>query len=173
MTQSEISDLLKQKVHVDAVVPESDAAQAWIELQQEYLLACADVLRSDSELYFDHLACLSGVDLPEQNKIGIVLHLYSYPFEHKVVIKYFTERKTPPLLLNNQIDKTQFPIFPSVSGIWKTAIWHEREAFDLFGIWFENHPDLRRILLPPDWEGFPLRKDYTLAEKYHDIQIEY
>jgi len=61
---------------------------------------------------------------------------------------------------------------PSVCSIWRTADWHEREAFDLMGIYFTGHPDLRRILLPDDWAGFPLRKDYEDAESYHGIMIK-
>jgi NADH-quinone oxidoreductase subunit C len=64
------------------------------------------------------------------------------------------------------------PSFISVSEVWKTAEWHEREAFDLLGIQFEGHPDLRRILLPDDWEGYPLRKDYSAAEEYKGIKIK-
>ena len=65
------------------------------------------------------------------------------------------------------------PQVPTVSHIWKTADWHEREAFDLMGIQFSNHPDLRRILLPEDWEGHPLRQDYQAQEYYHGIQVKY
>jgi NADH-quinone oxidoreductase subunit C len=64
-------------------------------------------------------------------------------------------------------------VFQSVSSVYKTAEWHEREAFDMVGVVFENHPDLRRILLPDDWEGYPLRKDYQTAETYHNIKIDY
>ena len=64
------------------------------------------------------------------------------------------------------------PEFKSITSVYRTADWHEREAYDLLGIFFEGHPDLRRILLPDDWEGFPLRKDYKNAEYYKGIKID-
>ena len=62
---------------------------------------------------------------------------------------------------------------PTLTSLWRTADWHEREAFDLFGIQFENHPDLRRILLPQDWEGHPMQKDYKEQKYYHGITVKY
>jgi len=68
---------------------------------------------------------------------------------------------------------TYLPTISTLSHIWRTANWHEREAFDLMGLWFESHPDLRRILLPADWQGHPLRKDYENMETYHGIKVAY
>jgi NADH-quinone oxidoreductase subunit C len=70
------------------------------------------------------------------------------------------------------LENDQLPSVPSLVSIWRTADWHEREAFDLVGVYFEGHPDLRRILLPEDWVGHPLRKDYVEQEKYHGIQVK-
>ena len=95
-----------------------------------------------------------------KGQLEVVYHLSSLIHEHQLVLKVRTDRNEPA------------PI-PSVTRVWKAADWHEREAFDLLGIPFSDHPDLRRILLPDDWEGNPLRKDYVEAEKYRDIKIKY
>ncbi len=76
------------------------------------------------------------------------------------------------IVLKTQCTKDH-PYIQSVSAVWGTANWHEREAFDLFGIIFDEHPDLRRILLPDDWEGHPLRKDYKVQEFYHGMKVPY
>jgi len=121
-------------------------------------------LRDNPETYFDFLSCLSGIDYgTTENRFGVVYHLASIPFNTQLVLKVSTGN-------NRELDN--LPAFPSISAIYKTAEWHEREAYDLEGIFFENHPDLRRILLPDDWEGYPLRKDYQEAEEYKGIKIK-
>ena len=89
----------------------------------------------------------------------MIYQLYSYPHEHAITIVVVLDRLEAQL--------------PSLTSIWKAADWHEREVFDMFGIIFNNHPDLRRILMPADWKGFPLRKDYKPQEYYHDIKVNY
>jgi NADH-quinone oxidoreductase subunit C len=100
-------------------------------------------LKGDPELQFDFLECLSGMDYGSE--LGVTYHVYSYPRRHRLV-------------LNVRLDRSN-PVVPSVDAIWAGANWHEREAYDLFGIVFEGSRDLRRILLPEDWPGYPLRKD--------------
>ena len=122
-------------------------------------------LRDDKRFFFDQLACLSGVDNgPAKNTLEVIYHLYSIPFHLFFVLKVEVERGD---------GKTQLPEVPSVVDVWRTADWHEREAFDMYGVTFAGHPDLRRILLPADWEGYPLRKDYTEQEYYHGIKVAY
>ena len=106
------------------------------------------------------LSCVTAIDNgPEAKTMEVVYNLYSVPFNHHLAFKVTLPRENP------EVD--------TVSHIWKTADWHEREAFDMFGIKFTNHPDLRRILMPADWEGHPLRKDYKQQEYYRDIKLDY
>jgi NADH-quinone oxidoreductase subunit C len=123
------------------------------------------LMHTHEECYFDMLSCLTGLDNGVENgTMEVIYNLYSIPFEQALMLKVIIAR--------NKIDEP-LPQVPSVSHIWKTADWHEREAFDLVGISFTNHPDLRRILLPEDWRGHPLRKDYEAQEYYHGIQVKY
>ena len=126
----------------------------------EKIHAVCELLHSHTTTYFDHLACLSGIDNgPEANTMEVVYTLYSIPNDFHLTLKTTLERANPAI--------------DTVSDIWRGADWHEREAFDLFGILFNNHPDLRRILLPADWEGFPMRKDYEEDQSYHGLTIKH
>ncbi len=133
-------------------------------LKDDLLKVCS-FLYENPDCYYDYLACLTAIDNgTEAGTIDIIYNLYSISHEAKFCLKVVLER-------NNENEK--LPEIESVSHIWRTANWHEREAFDLMGIKFLNHPDLRRILMPADWEGYPLRKDYRLQEYYHNIKVEY
>ena len=101
------------------------------------------------------LANLSGLDYVGDDKVAVVYDLWSFDRRHSFAVKVFTPR-----------DKA---IFPTVTGLWPAANWHEREAFDLLGFAFTGHPDLRRILMADDWEGHPLQKDYVFPRQYHGI----
>jgi len=108
----------------------------------------AEFLRHDPELQFNFLTDVTATDhLPSEPRFAVVYHLLSIPKKMVVRLRTWVDGKDP--------------VVPSVTSIWPTANWHERETFDLFGIRFEGHPDLTRILLPLDWEGHPLRKDYS------------
>jgi NADH/F420H2 dehydrogenase subunit C len=106
-------------------------------------------LKTNPELKFDYLYCVTGMDWGKE--LGVIYHLESLDHNHMIVVKVKTEDRENPVL-------------DSVHDIWKTADFHELEIFDLFGITFNNHPKLRRIFLTPDWEGYPLRKDYVDEE---------
>ena len=106
----------------------------------------AKQLKEDSDTSFDYMFCQTGIDWEEN--LEVVYHLRSTSHGHEVVVR-------------TQITDRENPIVDSVYDLWKTADFHEREIFDLLGIKFNNHPDLRRIFLDDNWEGFPLRKDYV------------
>ena len=120
--------------------------------------AIADVgrfLKTDPDMAFDCLSNLSGVDYPKRDAIQVVYHLFSYRHRHLFVLRADAARDAP--------------VLPSVAGVWSHADWQEREAYDLLGVVFEGHPDLRRLLMPEDWPGHPLRKDFVEPEEYHGI----
>ena len=158
MGHNEIFQLLKDKFG-EAVMEVSDQqpTDAFITVTSDKLFDICHTLRDHSQLQFDYLMCLSGVDFGEN--VGVVYHLYSMELKHKLVVKV-------------SVPKTK-PVVPSVERIWRTADWHEREAYDMIGVEFEGHHNMIRILCPYDWEGFPLRKDYETPESYHGMKIAY
>lgn len=134
---------------------EGEAIDPWLVIETSKIREVCRYLRDDPDLLFDSLMCLSGVDRLKENVLQVVYHLHSIRHKHKITLKVEAPRDDP--------------VVPSVEPVWRFADWHEREAFDLLGIVFEGHPDLRRILLPFDWEGHPLRKDYVYPETYRGI----
>lgn len=158
---------LLQSVHPEAVISASpDGLQPFLLIHPGHLQAVCLFLKTDPRCWMDYLECLSGVDLPATDKVQVVYHLWSIPHGHRLVLKAEQPR-------SGSQHPSGLPVVPSVAAIWRTANWHEREAYDLLGIFFEGHPDLRRILMPEDWEGHPLRKDYKTAESYHNVKIDY
>lgn len=117
-----------------------------IVVQPAQLHSLMTQLRTNKDTLFDYLFCLSGVDWGAE--LGVVYHLESTTFRHTLVVKVKTSDR-------------ESPTFDSVYDIWATAEFHEREVFDFFGITFNNHPNLKRLFLTEEWEGFPLRKDYV------------
>lgn len=139
-----------------AIAPvESARLFEFVEVDPAAIDAVAAFLRDDPEMRFDCLSNLSGCDYPAASKIQIVYELYCYTRRESLVIKVDVRRDDPRA--------------KSVSAVWPAAEWLEREVFDLLGVRFEGHPDLRRLLLPDDWIGHPLRKDYVEAPEYHGI----
>ncbi len=115
----------------------------------------AEFLHGDPRLKLDWLQCLTGMDYAADDKMAVIYDLYSFDLRHVLAVKVFCPRIAPNV--------------PTVSDLWSAADWQEREAFDLLGIVFDGHPDLRRILLADDWEGYPLRKDYVFPREYNGI----
>lgn len=172
---TDLYDLLAANLPAERIVASDlEAADPWIQLDPAAWQSAAELLATHEALYFDLCESLAGVDLgPKENRMGVVVHLSSIPHGHRLVLKCFVDRHPLDEEGNPDASLPELPSIPSLSGIWRAADWHEREAYDLFGILFEGHPDLRRMFLPPDWEGFPLRKDYSTPEEYHSIQVDY
>jgi NADH-quinone oxidoreductase subunit C len=134
---------------------QGSGSDAWATVAPAAIVDVARFCKTETRLWFDCLSNLSGVDYPKREVIQVVYHLYSYRQRHAFVLKVDAPRENP--------------VVPSVAGVWRHAEWQEREAFDLLGVRFEGHPDLRRILMPEDWPGHPLRKDFVEPEEYHGI----
>jgi NADH-quinone oxidoreductase subunit C len=124
--------------------------ESYLHVEPDRLVDLADFLKTEQPWQFTFLANLSPVDwLSRTPRFEVVYHLRSLLFNYRIGLKVDVPDQTLSL--------------PSLSGVWRAADWLEREAYDLFGIRFAGHPDLRRIMMPDDWEGHPYRRDYPLA----------
>lgn len=161
---TEIKDLITKHIGEQAIIRvEEQHLQPILVVHIDHLLEITALLRDTEGHYVDFLSNISAVDYHPENLFAVVYHLASIPYQTQLTLKVEIENDRQP---------GNLPEVPSVSAIWRTADWHEREAFDLMGIFFTGHPDMRRILLPDDWQGYPLRKDYEDAETYHGIAIK-
>ena len=185
MEANAIHELLVEKLG-DAVVEFVDSYEKGSLIAAEKIAEAAIILRDEPELHFEQLMCLSGVDWdgydekgkgksvkilgydelgqPEQSDrvgegdFGVFYACYSHRHGHKFSLFARVPRDVAAV--------------PTVSHVWPTAAWHEREAFDLVGIKFEGHPDLRRILLEDEWDGHPLRKDYVMPSEWQGVPLQ-
>ncbi len=114
-------------------------------------------LASESSVPFDSLMCLSGFDTGADSDLGVILHLHSMKDNVTLAVEALCPRENPAVT--------------SVTSVYSTANWHERETYDMYGIRFDGHPDLKRMFLAEDWEGHPLRKDYVAADYWHGMPI--
>ncbi len=160
MTPQEIHAALQARFGEAVLSFDEKALQPWALIQPDKIAEVAAFAKAEPALAFDNLMCLSGVDWPKETppRLDVVYHLYSYKHDHTFVLKVQLPRDNPRV--------------PTVEGTWGVANWHEREAFDLFGIVFDGHSDLRRILLPDDWQGHPLRKDWEDPELYNGMRVK-
>ncbi|HPW61708.1 MAG TPA: NADH-quinone oxidoreductase subunit C [Cyclobacteriaceae bacterium] len=157
--KAELLSLIRQ-VTSEEVIEIPNSTPFGVVVKQEALLSLCDQLHKNPASYFDMLSCITGVDNgPESGTMEVIYHVYSIPFNYSLALKVLLPRENPEV--------------ESVVSIWKSANWLEREVYDMFGIGFKNHPDLRRILMPADWKGYPLRKDYKHEEYYRGVKIEY
>jgi NADH-quinone oxidoreductase subunit C len=155
MKPEEIAGLLSEQFGAIVIESKLDVISPWSVVDPSAILEVARFLNSDARLRMDHLELLAGVDF--KDRIEVVYVLYSMMHKHRFTLKCRLPRENPRL--------------STVESVWSVANWHEREAYDMFGIVFEDHSDLRRILCPDDWEGYPLRKDYKFPEIYRDMPV--
>jgi NADH-quinone oxidoreductase subunit C len=137
-----------------------EVASPFAVIAPEALVEIATFCHNERNLSFDNLMCLAAVDYPKETppRMEVVYHLLSYTHGHTFALKVHLPREDARV--------------PTVEGVWGVANWHEREAYDMFGITFTGHSDLRRILLPDDWIGHPLRKDWQDPDFYNGLHVK-
>lgn len=155
MIPQEIAALLSERFGERILESKPDDINPWSAVDPSCILDVCRFLNSDDRLKMDHLELLGGVDY--EDRIEVVYVLYSMKHRHRYTLKCRLSREEPKVA--------------TVESVWAVANWHEREAFDMFGVVFEGHSDMRRILCPDDWEGYPLRKDYKAPETYLDMPV--
>lgn len=149
MEPLEIANRIKDKFFSEVVDVNEFRGQVSVSVKRDKVLEICRYLHDDPDIHMDYLADLCGADYPDKKyRFEVVYNLFSMKHEHRLLIK----------ALLPEDDSTVESVVP----VWNGANWHEREACDMYGIVFNGHPDLRRILMPEDWEGYPLRKDYPL-----------
>lgn len=144
-----VLDKLKEQFG-DAILEAAEfRGELTVVVPKERIVEVCRFLKYDSELRYDLLSDLCGIDMyTPVKRFGVVYNLFSLKNKHRLRLKTFTEEDDPKV--------------PTVTAVWQTANWHERETYDMFGIVFEGHPDLRRIYMPDEFEHHPLRKDFPL-----------
>ena len=142
--------LLEEKFPEEVVEVVEFRGDTTIEVKPERIVEIMTALRDGHDTGFKYLSMIAGMDYsPASPRFGVVYNLYSHKHHNRITLK-------------TRLADDLAPAIDSVATVWSTAIWHEREAYDMMGIRFNGHPDLRRILLPEDWVGHPQRKDYPL-----------
>ncbi len=153
MDPLQIAKMIEEKFAGQVLGTASYAGQVSVMVKKDMIKEICLYLRDEPSLRMDHLADLTAVDYSTYPgdtglRFEIVYNMISTEYHHRIRLKVRVPEDDP------RID--------SVTSVWNTANWHERETYDLMGVRFDGHPDLRRILLPEDWEGHPLRKEYPL-----------
>jgi len=155
MNQENILNILRERFP-RSVVEMEEMPDNYIPLLPDNWFEIATLLQENPDLQFDSLQCITGIDLAE-DLLEVRYNLHSMVHLHKIEIRISVPKDKPKI--------------PSVEKIWRVGDWFERETYDMYGIVFDGHRDHRRILLPDDWEGWPLRKDYETQETYHGIVV--
>jgi len=153
MTPSEVYERVKSRFPAAVVETVDGAGDAFAVIDPTTIVDVFKFLHDDPETAMDCLSNESGVDY--KDRIEVVYHLFSYKHRHGAVLKVKLPRENPSVA--------------TAETVWKSANWMEREIFDLLGVNFEGHSDMRRLLMPEDWPGYPLRKDFVEPLEYHGI----
>jgi NADH-quinone oxidoreductase subunit C len=150
MEALQVAEKIKERFPEELLNVKEFRGQVSVTLKKDRILDICRYLHDEPDLFFDYLVDVCGVDYlgKKGKRFEVVYHLYSIRHRHAVRIKAEVDGERPSI--------------DSVMPIWVGANWHEREAYDMYGVVFSGHPDLRRVLLPEDWDGYPLRKDYPL-----------
>ena len=156
MTITEIKSTISDQ-NSGAVIENEGLSDNQIEINGSQWLEVATFMKENPELSFDQLECITGIDTGDEGNLQSRYNLHSMEYRHKVEIVINHDRKNPKV--------------PSIEQVWRIGDWFERETYDMFGIEYEGHRDLRRILCPDDWEGWPLRKDYEGQDSYNGIVV--
>ncbi len=160
MDAKAIHDALVARFGEKILSADFEVASPFAVVATEDLVEVAGFCKSDPGLAMDNLMCLAGVDYPKEEppRMEVVYQLYSYTHHHTFALKVHLPRENPAV--------------PTLEGLFGVANFHERECWDMFGIVFTGHSDMRRILLPDDWEGHPLRKDWEDPEYYNGMHVK-
>lgn len=159
---TDLNDLTVEKIrgaHPDAIAEVIDfRGERTIVVKRERIVDVCRLLHDDEDLAYNFLADLCATDdWPQENRFSVNYHLLSLPNNHRIRLKVYLDRDNP--------------VMPTVTGVYPPANWYERECWDMFGIQVEGHPYLHRILMPEDWVGHPLRRDYPLG--YEEVQFSF
>lgn len=175
MTPEQIITRLTESFPEGVKAGDDGSLDPYVRVNADKLLAVAKFLRDDARIRLDYLNDVTAVDYLETDP----KKLAKAGFEpHLEVVYHLSRFSQPGLRFKLKVElprwrdnvEGELPELPSVCDIWAGAEWHEREAYDLVGVKFQNHPDLRRLLLADDWVGYPLRKDYEFPTEYHGIR---
>ena len=147
------SELIKSIKSLHPSIEFEEDSQCFLLGELENWMNIAKELKEKED--FDYLMCITSLDF-ENNQLALAYNIHSTKSKASIEFKLLFDSDTA---------------IESVESIWKTANWHEREAYDMMGIKFLNHPDMKRILLPEDWEGHPLKKDYVVQDYYHGMYV--
>lgn len=158
---NQLASLINKNINganATASVPEDKKLDGSITVEASHVFKVVDWLRHNSEMPFNSMQCISGVDYVDYMEVCYMLAHFDVNAPRELILKVkLTDRVSPAV--------------DSVVGVYAAANFQERECYDMFGIKFNNHPDLRRILCPDDWQGWPLRKDYVAQKYYNGMEV--